>query len=1127
MTPVDLQQALRAVEPAAVLVAPRLLENIIRQTGNLSGFIWQVPHRLSTVVDRQTLFLHVEQEELALGPEQLLPAKVILLAWPEPEDLHAANSGALLLQYWQRLFHGAVHLALENRCAEGRLSAAVIRSRLDQLGPAQVEEIKNVLVQDHYLAADPDERSLYLEFAAVYLELHSFAAELVPICFPGLRDRDAVLKLLGQDVDGKSLYRQTRPPGAPEPVTPTTGSAAEAHEYYWRLIESSERAAQQGNMVRAAIQRRKAARVAPAALAYDTRQQAAAELASLLERLQKALALTPAEAEEWRRHLPTLLDKADQGGRAVEAALLFDLQKVCIAHEREIYTLNLADWLLSAGRRPIQRALPSERMVRVARTLRTAAQRLTLARLSDHDRNHLAKLLQRAVQRSEEQVRNRLRPLLTVALQDVGLSPRHPLEATAFRKVVEELLDRVIKSGFVTFSELRDTLSRNQLKLPDLTDPQDFIRGDPLLRLDRRLATLLDGVYRPSEFYLRWLERFTALNFGTAPGRLLTLYVTVPFLGAFLLLEAITMGLHRLGVPSLPGLAYYPIWALMGFSIVALMHSARFREKSARLAAAVGRPFYNVFIGAPLWIIRHTSLERVTESWPFQLFYWYLLKPAVLAGFVWVFLPLPYQTSTSAVLLFLSAELLVNSRPGQAVGDALARAVVHSLNLLRAGLIPALFRFIVRLFKQILHLGEAVLFTADVWLRFRGGDSRSARLMRGLLSFLWSPVSYLLRFHMVVLIEPGLNPLKLPFSSLATKFMLPLVPILQPALADAFSPLGSVAARVLAWWIIFWLPDVFGFMTWEMKENWSLYRSNRRRYLGPVPMGPHGETLRALLLPGFHSGTIPKLFARLRRAERRARRSGSWTGVRACQSALAEVEHCVALFVAREFCTLLEETPDGKDQRLEVQRVELATNLIRVQLLHTGFPDQALELEFENWRGSIVAAPLPPSLEPAPDRSPGAVQRANLVAASVDDGEPFASPASPWLERLPAEQRTTFHNALATLYKLAGVDLLREAMPAFHAPGLAEADLHLRINGQPAPAALEHTSPAAETAAEDQRLATSLSPLHNRLLVFRKTPLSWDECARSWQTEPVRAGSFLSATAEPEPGPSVRRIVKN
>jgi hypothetical protein len=1100
MTPADLQQALRAVEPAAVLVAPRLLENIIRQVGNLSGFAWQVPHWQSAVVDRQTLFLHVEQEELALGPDQLLPAKVILLAWPEADDLYAANSGALLLQYWQRLFHGAIHLALENRCAEEQLTAAAIRGRLEQLGAAQVEEIKNVLVQDHYLAADPDERSVYLEFAAVYLELHYFAADLLPIYFPGLRGVDSVRTLLGQDVDAERLYRQTQPAGAPEPVIPTASSAEEAHEYYWKLVKSSERAASQGNIVRAAIQRRRAARVAPAALAYDTRQQAVAEFASLMDRLQKALALAPAEAEEWRRHLPTLLDKADQGGRAVEASLLFDLQQVCVDHEREIYTWNLADWFLSGGRRSIQRALPNERMVRVARTLRTALQRLTLARLSDQDRNRLATLLQQAVERREEQVRNRLRPLLTVALQDVGLEPRHPLEATAFRKVVEELLDRIIGSGFITFSELRDTLSRNQLKLPDLTDPQDFIRGDPLLRLDRRLATLLDGVYRPSEFYLRWLERFTALNFGTAPGRLLTLYVTVPFLGALLLLEAITLGISHLGVPSLPGLVYYPLWALMGFAIVGLLHSARFREESARVARAVGRPLYHVFIGGPLWLIRNTSLERVTESWPFQLIYWYLLKPAVLAGFVWVFLPVVYQTLTSAALLFLVAELLVNSRPGQAAGDAVARAAVHTLNSLRAGLIPAVFRLIVRLFKEVLHLGEAVLFTADEWLRFRGGDTRGARMVRGFLSFLWSPVSYLLRFHMVVLIEPGINPLKLPFSSLATKFMLPLVPVLQPALVNAFTPLGAVPARVLAWWIIFWLPDVFGFITWEMKENWSLYRANRRRQLGPVPMGPHGETLRGLLLPGFHSGRIPKLFARLRQSERRARHSGSWSGVRACQAALAEVEKAVALFVTREFCTLLPLTPAGKDQMLEVRGVRLATNTIRINVLHTGFPNQTLDLEFDNWNGCLVAAPPPAQVESGPVIADGSGPKANGVAVPVDDeGSPASALESHWLEHLPATQRITFRNALATLYKLAGVDLLRELAPAAGAvPALTTADLHSRLNGQPSLAALTRTSLVSETAAIGSA-ATNASPLANRMVVFRNTSLTWDECARCWQ----------------------------
>src|SRR4051812_16521556 len=122
MTLTELQQALRAVEPATVLVPPRVLENIIRQVGNITGWMWHVPHRKSFIVDRQILFRHVEQEELALGPDQLLPPTVILLAWPEAEEQEDEENTPILLQYWQRLFHASVHLALENLWSEGKLN---------------------------------------------------------------------------------------------------------------------------------------------------------------------------------------------------------------------------------------------------------------------------------------------------------------------------------------------------------------------------------------------------------------------------------------------------------------------------------------------------------------------------------------------------------------------------------------------------------------------------------------------------------------------------------------------------------------------------------------------------------------------------------------------------------------------------------------------------------------------------------------------------------------------------------------------------------------------------------------------------------------------------------------------
>src|SRR5262249_31453291 len=44
LTVATLRQALRAADPAAVLVAPRVLERVIRQVGNLSAMVWTVPH---------------------------------------------------------------------------------------------------------------------------------------------------------------------------------------------------------------------------------------------------------------------------------------------------------------------------------------------------------------------------------------------------------------------------------------------------------------------------------------------------------------------------------------------------------------------------------------------------------------------------------------------------------------------------------------------------------------------------------------------------------------------------------------------------------------------------------------------------------------------------------------------------------------------------------------------------------------------------------------------------------------------------------------------------------------------------------------------------------------------------
>ena len=85
------------------------------------------------------------------------------------------------------------------------------------------------------------------------------------------------------------------------------------------------------------------------------------------------------------------------------------------------------------------------------------------------------------------------------------------------------------------------------------------------------------------------------------------------------------------------------------------------------------------------------------------------------------------------------------------------------------------------------------------------------------------------------------------------------------------------------------VPGAVGFLVWELKSNWDLYASNRPATLRPVLVGHHGETMGALLRPGFHSGTVPKLYARMRRALRHGASAAS-----RYRQQLREVEHAVA-----------------------------------------------------------------------------------------------------------------------------------------------------------------------------------------------------------------------------------------
>ena len=50
-------------------------------------------------------------------------------------------------------------------------------------------------------------------------------------------------------------------------------------------------------------------------------------------------------------------------------------QKVCVDHERGIYTLEVLSWAFSLGRKSVKRFLPGQRDVLISKHLRIAARR--------------------------------------------------------------------------------------------------------------------------------------------------------------------------------------------------------------------------------------------------------------------------------------------------------------------------------------------------------------------------------------------------------------------------------------------------------------------------------------------------------------------------------------------------------------------------------------------------------------------------------------------------------------------------------------------------------------------------------------------------------------------------------
>ncbi len=217
----------------------------------------------------------------------------------------------------------------------------------------------------------------------------------------------------------------------------------------------------------------------------------------------------------------------------------------------------------------------------------------------------------------------------------------------------------------------------------------------------------------------------------------------------------------------------------------------------------------------------------------------------------------------------------------------------------------------------------------------------------------WFFVAYVVRFCVNLLIEPQLNPLKhIPWVSVSHKIMLPIWGQMHlPELLGHY--MNPFLAWLLAGVIVTGTPGIFGFLIWELMENWRLFAANRPKNLRAVRIGSHGETMLRLLRPSFHSGTIPKRFAKLRRAERKTLGGGDPGAARKYRVALHHVEIDLQRYVEREFIAWFAASRDWTGPLPQVRDVRLATNEAAIEVEMPQPEEEPRTMTFRLSNGSL------------------------------------------------------------------------------------------------------------------------------------------------------------------------------
>lgn len=1050
-------------EVPVCLVESRILRRVIRSlTGAVSPWS-RTPHNRAIVIDQLTLTTQMIPAEVGLtgvgwyGVSEI-PARMILLAQPERDRRRKESPRQTLLGYWRWLFHARLHLAIEDR----QLPADWLLEQIECLGPTVMEEAAVVLDEENELLFPRQKESVFRELLIVGTEILRFDPTLFPVYFPSLKldaefhaicesvfgNEEQVGRLLLESRPADPMFEQETTPPQPtfmeesgpkegfwdrleDAFEPPSGKSSlsprrlEAAMAVWtRLMAKAKAASKVRNHVRSAILSARAQGLpVPRQKRLETQEAVRTEISHLVERLRDALSLgIEREGEIWRDSLAVLVSEATRGFWSPEVRVLYNLQNVCIDAENPFETVSVLRYLWSFGKKPIRKKLPQMRFVSMAKHLNVVERQLSLVRIPRSSRLLLTRRVHESLEEMGERIRTLFRPILSESLRACGIVPQNLCEQAAWDKIVEESLDRIVERGFLSFGDLRDAISRSQMKLPDLRG-SELWSGDPLLKTDIALRSAMEGVYRPGDFWLRWMQKLVSVAFGNRAGRGFMKFVGLPFGGAAISLsfldylagkithyytehepiateestgaaEIVSAGTEQTvmstqgpseqnlvvvpkpaeqdaaeqsavmvelgpadpktasaepvepvdstalrstyfsegaiskdpasletltlkpaavnGIPGSPTVAESSAIFLTGTSVlllgcflVGLVNFPQFRHGLANLIRGLFRRLREILVDHPLdWL---TTASGQPRTFPvIGGIFRSLIFPGLITWLCWpLWIYYDKNQMLSGVVFFLATTILLNSRLWRMLEEVVFDRLGKIWRLYGIRFAVILFSWIAEIFRTGMDAIERFLYMIDEWLRFHQSDSRLSLVIRTFFGTLWSGFSYLIRFAVSLFIEPQINPLKhFPVVTVSHKFLLPTIPFFGSMLTPV---IGSHAeALMLATIVITSIPGVFGFLVWELKEGWRLYVANRRPTLGVVMAGSHGETMPRFLKRGFHSGTIPRAFRRLRDAEHVARWTGSRQTIRRTRQALDHTELAVRRCFEREWLRLLE-----------------------------------------------------------------------------------------------------------------------------------------------------------------------------------------------------------------------------